>query len=222
MKNLDIKEFVDHTEADVCGIASIDRFEDSPEGYHPKDILPEAESVVVVGKRFPRSVFQIKSNVPYTMIRNQLINGIDKITLNLTMQLESKGFATVPIPSGEPYEYWDEENRHGRGVLSLKHSAVRAGLGFIGKNTLLIHPEYGNRLWFGAVLTSNKMKPDEPNQKKCPDECQICIDVCPQNALDGTTIDQKKCRQISSASTDGGGWLITCNLCRTKCPYSRV
>ena len=73
---------------------------------------------------------------------------------NLLFTIESQGYKAIPIPSDEPYEYWDSENKHGRGILSLKHSAQACGIGCIGKNTLLINEKYGNRLYLGAVITN--------------------------------------------------------------------
>jgi epoxyqueuosine reductase QueG len=220
MDNLKIKETANQLGADVCGVANIERFESAPKGFHPSDILSDAKSVIVFGKQFPRGTFISKSNSPYTMVRNQLIQEIDNLSLKLSYKIEEIGKNAVPIPSSDPYEYWDSEMKHGRGIISLKHSAELAGLGSIGKNTLLINEKFGNRLWLGGVITNLEIEPDQKSENICIENCQICIDICPQSALDGITIDQKKCREICFTSTDGGGWLIACNLCRTECPYS--
>ena len=220
MNSFKIKEIVNQFGADVCGIANIERFENAPEGFHPSDILSDAKSVIVFGKQFPKGTFISKSNSPYTLVRNQLIQEIDNLSLKLSYKIEDTGKNAVPVPSSEPYEYWDAEIMHGRGIISLKHSAELAGLGNIGKNTLLINKKFGNRLWLGGVITNLELEPDRKTESICIENCQICIDACPQSALDGITIDQKKCRNICFTSTNGGGWLIACNLCRTECPYS--
>lgn len=207
--------------ADVCGVADIGRFKDAPEGFHPADILPEAKSVVIFGRQFLKSVFKTGTNVPYTMVRNMLLQKLDEIALQLSLGIEAQGFMAVPIPSSAPYEYWDAERRHGRGIMSLKHAAQLAGVGCIGKNTLLVNESFGNRLWLGAVLTDMELEPDQPAKSLCPQNCRICLDACPQGALDGTTIDQKRCREISSISTDGGEMILSCNTCRKVCPFSR-
>ncbi|MBN1781479.1 epoxyqueuosine reductase [bacterium] len=222
MNNSAIKEIAFQLGADVCGIAGIDRFAKTPEGFHPADVFPQTESVIIFGKPFVRSVFKAKSNAPYTLVRNMLIQKIDEISLRMAERIEEEGFDAVPIPSSEPYEFWDALKRHGRGILSMKHAAELAGLGHIGRNTLLINREYGNRLWLGAVLTGIALESDQPADTACPPDCRICLDACPMDALDGTTIDQKRCRQICQTSTEGGGWLLSCNLCREKCPFSRV
>jgi epoxyqueuosine reductase len=222
MKNDEIKKIVYQFGANICGITSIDRFQNAPKGFHPADILSDAKSVIVFGKPFTKGSFISTSKAPYTLIRNQLIQYVDNLALNLSLFLEERGYFSVPIPSSEPYEYWDPDRRHGRGIISLKHSAQLAGLGSIGKNTLLINEKYGNRLWLGGIITNLEIAPDPLTESYCPQSCQICIDLCPQSALNEITIDQKKCREICFASTDGGGWLITCNTCRIKCPFAKT
>src|ERR1035437_3498611 len=185
-KNL-IKEIAYQLGADVCGIADIQRFQNAPEGFHPTDILPNAKSVIVFGKQFPKGTFLAKSNAPHTMVRNQLIQQIDHLSLVLSSRIEEDGFLSVPIPSSEPYEYWDDQRRHGRGIISLKHSAKLAGLGSIGKNTLLINEKFGNRLWLGGVISNIELVPDVITGDYCPPNCQICIDTCPQTALNEIT-----------------------------------
>ena len=222
MKNSEIKEKAVALGAEVCGIAGIESFAKAPAGFHPRDILPGAKCVIVFGKQFSKSVFAVKTNAPYMLVRNKLLELVDEISVQLSYALESEGYTAVPIPSSEPYEYWDAQRRHGRGILSLKHAAQLAGLGYLGKNTLLINEKYGNRLWIGAVIADVQLAADPPNEGSCPDACRICLDACPQSALDAITVDQMKCREICFSSTEGGGGLYACNLCRRECPTSKV
>ncbi|MFX1374178.1 MAG: epoxyqueuosine reductase [Promethearchaeota archaeon] len=214
-----IKKFVFQLGANLCGIAPIERFKAAPSGFHPKDVYNDCKSVIVFASFFPLSTLQATTNSPYTMVRNLMVNHIDEISFRVAKYLESKGIPAIPIPSAEPYDYWDEEKTHGRGIISLKHAGVLAGLGEMGKNTLLINNEFGNMIWLGAVLTSLELNGDlMTNYQACIPDCSICIDKCPQNALDGITIDQKQCRQISTSFTTGGGWVLSCNICRKICP----
>lgn len=222
MQNSIIKQLAYQLGADVCGIANIERFQYAPKGFHPTDILSGAKSVIVFGKQFPKGTFISTSTAPYTLVRNLLIQEIDKLALTLACKIEENGSVSVPIPSSEPYEFWDSSKRHGRGIISLKHSAELAGIGSIGKNTLLINEKFGNRLWLGGVITDLELEPDQLTENYCLKNCRICIDTCPQTALNEITIDQKKCREICFSSTEGGGWLIACNLCRTQCPLAEI
>ncbi|HPS13890.1 MAG TPA: hypothetical protein PLB87_11475, partial [Prolixibacteraceae bacterium] len=121
--------------------------------------------MIIYGKQFPKGTFVAQSNAPYTVTRNLLIQQIDDLSVKLATQIEEMGFLALPVPSTDPYEYWDAERRHGRGILSLKHAAELAGVGSIGKNTLLINEKYGNRLWLGGVITSMELEPDPMTEK---------------------------------------------------------
>lgn len=205
--------------ADICGIAPVSRFTDAPKGFHPLDIYPDCKSVIVFGARYPLSTLHAKTNSPYTMIRNMMVQKLDTISFDLSDDLEKERINAIPIPSSEPYDFWDAERRHGRGILSLKHAGMLAGLGTIGKNTLLINSRYGNMIWLGAVLVPLDLKPDAlADYEGCIPKCTLCIDLCPQNALNEVTIDQQQCRKHVFSYTEGGECVLTCNLCRKVCP----
>lgn len=208
--------------ADICGVAPVARFADAPKGFHPCDIYPDCRSVVVFASHFPLSTLQAKTNTPYTLVRNRMVDKVDWISFHVSGELETEGVVSVPIPSAEPYEYWDAGRNHGRGILSLKHAGVLAGLGVFGRNTLLINERFGNMIWLGAILVSIDLEPDPiASYEGCISGCTLCIDSCPQHALDGITIDQKLCRERSNSYTDGGGWVLSCNICRKVCPYHK-
>jgi epoxyqueuosine reductase len=214
-----VKKTVMELGADICGIAPVSRFAAAPAGYHPRELLPGCRSVVVFGVRFPAGTLLAKTNSPYTLARNMLVLRLDSISMGVCARLESEGIPCIPVPSVEPYDDWDPVRRHGRGILSLKHAAEQAGLGRVGKNTLLIHEKYGNMVWLGAVLSSAELESDPVvGVKYCPEECRVCLDACPQKALDGVTIDQKACRERCFTHTEGGGLVLSCNLCRKVCP----
>lgn len=217
-----IKQMAYSLGADICGVASIKRFEDAPEGFHPLDVYSETKSVIVFGKEFSKSLFEANTNAPYTFVKKKLSEMLDNISIELTFNIETEGYKAIPIPSDEPYDFWDSQNRHGRGILSLKHLAQGAGIGWIGKNTLLINERYGNRLYLGAVITNAELTEDPLVRKMCPKNCKICIESCPQSALDGITVNQKKCREECISVTDGGGFVYACNICRKVCPFARI
>jgi epoxyqueuosine reductase len=205
--------------ADLCGIASIDRFNDAPAGFHSADVIKGCKSVIVTAARFPVSSLSGSSQAAYTFVRNVLVAKMDGITFQLAAELEKLGSLAVPIPSSDPYDFWDDTRRHGQGIVSLKHAAVRAGLGRMGKNTLLVNNQYGNMIWLGAVLVNKDLAADTlAAYQPCSVECRICLDACPAQALDGASVVQRKCREISGKCTPGGGMVYECNLCRKLCP----
>lgn len=207
---------------DLCGIASIDRFQNMPPKSNPLAILPKAKSVIVVAKKFLNSTTESTSTIPYTIIRNWISREIDEITIQLAYFLEEANHLAIPTGAIEPCNY-DSDLDKQTGFISLKNAAHQAGLGVIGKNTLLITPEYGNMVWLGAVITSADLEPDPILENNpCQGKCSICIDRCPVGALDGSLfIDQKKCKNFAFGEEDGGEWRIKCNKCRILCPSSR-
>ncbi len=214
-----IKEKALQKGADLCGIAPISRFEKAPKGFHPRDIFPDCRSIIVFASRFPLSTLQAVSNSPYTIVRNKMVERLDQISFSFSCDLEREGVISIPIPSSDPYDFWDQEQNHGRGILSLKHSAELAGLGRIGKNTLLINEQFGNMIWLGAILIDIDLESDAIVTTDICKKCKVCLESCPQKALTGKTIIQKLCREKSTTFTDGGGWVLSCNICRKVCPH---
>ncbi len=217
-----IKQLAFDLGADLCGIAPVRRFEKAPRGFHPEDIFPEAKSVVVIAKRFPEGPFYSQSPIPYTVVKGVILNEVIRITCLLCVRIEQRGNAVaVPIPS-EPYEYWDETKREGRGLLSLKHAGYLAGLGVIGKNFLLTNKEYGNRITLGAVLLNLELEGDSvADYEFCSEKCRLCIDACPVHAIGRLTVNQKFCRSNCEGQTKKGNYLILCSKCMKICPNGK-
>jgi epoxyqueuosine reductase len=205
--------------AKACGIASIDRFDGAPEGFHPTDIYSACRSVVVFLKEMPPDIILQENPIPYTHAAYQIYGELDRLGMDLCRILESEGMHAVPVPTDTPYLHWEPERSHGMGILSLRHAAVRAGLGVLGRNNLLINERFGNMVYIGAVLTNAWLQADPMIEKDvCPPKCRICLDRCPVGALDGTTVKQSLCRKQSFFKTERGFDLYACNLCRRLCP----
>jgi epoxyqueuosine reductase QueG len=215
-----IKEFSQLCGADIVGIASVEKFERAPKGFHPKDTMPNAQSVIVIGKYFPIGVLEGNSKVAITKVYETLFNTLDYCAYQLSFFIEKQGGQALPIPADTPYFSWDEAKQHGSGDLSHKHAAVLAGLGSLGKNTLLLTPEFGNRLNLTSVLTNLSLVDDPPFENDlCIPNCDRCLKSCPANAIkrDGTVI-QKECRKLHSITTPRGFKLFACWECRKVCP----
>jgi len=214
-----VKSIVLSCGADLCGIAPVERFKDAPEGFRPRDIFPGCKSVIVFVRRLPTSTLDAKSCVPYTYVNDLVAEEVSDITLKACRALEARGMAAVPVPTNEPYEFWDAPKTRGMGILSMRHAAHLAGLGAMGKNTLLVTREFGNMVQIGAILVDADLKGDEVIAKPfCAPGCRLCIDSCPQKALNGITVDQKLCRPISNFRSAKGYTLKKCNVCRRVCP----
>lgn len=205
----------------MCGIASVDRFYNMPPMSNPASILPGCKSVIVIAKKFLTSTSVLTNTIPYTIIRNYLSGFIDKITIDLSYFIEAEGAVAVPTGAIEPCN-WNPEISKTVGLISLKNAAVMAGLGIIGKNTLLLTKEYGNMVWLGGVLTTAELSPDPlVKDSLCKPGCHRCISACPVKAIDGSEfMDQTKCWNFAFGEEAGGEWRIKCNKCRIICPVN--
>lgn len=215
---LEIKKIVLSLGADLCGIASVDRFDKAPEGFHPKDLYSECKSVIVFAKKLPESIFYSNSFIPYSFVDDIALHEILRLSFEISVKLEKLNISAMPIPS-EPYDYWDKDSMTGKGMISLKHAGYLAGLGVIGRNSLLCNPQFGNLIKLGAVIANVDIEADPIiNYDFCSDNCNLCIDNCPSGALGGESVIQRNCRLNSEGSTEKGAPITICNNCRKICP----
>jgi epoxyqueuosine reductase QueG len=124
-----IKEFILNLGADVCGVANIDRFSEAPIGFHPRDIFPDCKSVVVFGISLPKGLTKVDPRLIYGHFNSSTCPKVDWIAFRTAKEIERLyGGHAVPLPSDDPYEYWNSEKMEGRGLISMKHAALLAGL----------------------------------------------------------------------------------------------
>lgn len=213
-----VKEMMLSLGADLCGIASIDRFGDAPKGYHPLDVMPSCKSVISFGCRFPVGALECNTPVVYTRIRNSITPKMDAIALNFCIEMEKHGVVCVPIPTNE--SEWDEGTGRWRSIISQKHAAQAAGLGTIGRHSLLITPEFGSMVWLGAVLCNLELETDPLKDNVC-NNCNLCVNVCPVNALAKKDLNQRACWDYAFGDDEEKKtWRISCHKCRDICPYN--
>ena len=217
MNSNELKNFAKKVGADLCGIAPIERFSDAPKGFSPLDVYPQTKSVIAFAKRIPKTSLYLPTSIPYTVIEYESLSDSHGIAYNLMLYIESKGYEATVVPS-EPYEYWDEENKTGKGLVSLKHVCAKCGLGIFGKNHLLYNPQFGNLIRLGAVLTNAILEPDNILEGDiCKPGCNLCIDSCPVGAINKKGVNQAKCRANSQRKTKKGDIIYNCTICRRVC-----
>jgi len=143
--------------------------------------------------------------------------------------LKARGHRTLAIPP-------DSDRKKDTFISKLyslfnhKMAATSAGLGWIGKNGLLINPEYGPRLSLATVLTNAPLRPDVPIEHCSCEECVLCIEYCPSQAITGTKwsrsspfvelvrLDICRSHKTTKRKTEGKP---NCGLCINICPYGR-
>lgn len=108
---------------------------------------------------------------------NTLLNEIALKTSNL---IQSLGYKTFPVPASQTL---DRERLEA--LFSHKTAATRAGLGWIGKNALLVTPEFGPRVRLVTVLTDLPLKTNSPFEDTQCKNCVRCIEICPVKAIKG-------------------------------------
>jgi epoxyqueuosine reductase len=126
---------------------------------------------------------------------------------------------------GGTYRVFVDANQH-----VDREAAARSGVGFYGKNTLLITRRHGSWVVLGTLVTDLELEPTPPLDADCG-ECRLCIDACPTNALDEPgTLDATKClsywTQAPAAIPEDyrehlGAQVYGCDICQDVCPWNR-
>lgn len=189
-----VKAHARQSGADLVGIASIDRFEGVDPGHHPRSVMPEAQSVVVIGRRIPRGAMRgIEEGTQFGIYgmygADWLDNRFVAITTFRTAEfIEDNRWEAVPLaplppqipPSGIPVR---EGLPAPNVMVDLDQAAVRAGLGEIGYCGTFLSPRFGPRQRFQAILTEAPLEPDPLLDTAICTRCLALDKICPLGAL---------------------------------------
>ena len=195
------------------------------ERLDPKLSLASARTIISIAVAYPRRLPQqpqktafrrgkITPNswgLDYHYILQDKLERLARGIEELTADLEYKGMADT-------------------GALVDTAVARRAGIGFIGKNGLVISKEFGSYMFLGELITNLELEPDQPVDYDCGD-CNRCVEACPTSCLLGdSTMDARRC--LSFQTQDKGMMdlefrkkiktvIYGCDICQICCPYNK-
>jgi epoxyqueuosine reductase len=195
--------------------------------HDPSSILPTVRSVVMVGMSYkseemaniPHSPFPIRGKVAryargadyHEVLWRRLERLLD------WLQGERPGCRGRAVADSAP--------------LLERNFARRAGLGWIGKNTLLLNVEAGSYVVLGALLVDIELRADDPHTVDHCGSCRACLDACPTGAFPSPgVLDARRCVSYLTIEYKGsiaadlragiGDWLFGCDVCQEVCPWN--
>jgi epoxyqueuosine reductase len=184
--------------------------------------VPGAKSVVVLARNYhhprPAAVANSGKVASYAWGRdyhNVLKKPLRRLGAYLT-SLEEGAESYASVDSGPVLE---------------RSWAERAGLGWIGKNSLVLRGDLGSWFFIGTIITTVELVPDAPVLDRCG-TCTRCIDACPTGAIIApAVVDSNRCISYQTIENRGevpedlhgdmGDWVFGCDVCQEVCPWNR-
>ncbi len=158
--------------ADITGIR---------EKFHlKKKTISRFDRAVCLGKSLLNSVLDDIKDEPtvlYLHHYRKINYFLDRQAIALSYYIQELGFQALPMPASQILD-WEKHIAH----VSHKHIGVLAGLGWIGRNNLLVNPDLGARFRLVSILTDMPLDADKPLDSNCG-KCKKCLAACPANAI---------------------------------------
>jgi epoxyqueuosine reductase len=186
----------------------------------PRAILPGCRSILVVGMRHSLPAAGPRPRVAAYAV------GADYHEVILRRLEQLMGFLRPLARPSFAYRLYTDT-----GPILERDLAQRAGLGWIGKNTCLIHPRHGSYFLLGEALLSEELEPDDPIAVDHCGSCTRCLEACPTDCiLPDRTLDAPRCISYQTIENRGavpielrapiGDWLFGCDICQQVCPWN--
>ena len=192
---------------------------------HPDSILPDVRSVVMLGMSYK----------PFSEEDND-----DPDKGRVARYARGADYHDVLRERLNQLLAWLQSERpgcHGRGVVDTaplleRDFARRAGLGWFGKNAMLLNKRLGSYFFLAALLVDVELRPDAPFEARHCGTCTACLDACPTTAFVGPgVLDARRCISYLTIELKGsvpaelrrglGDWLFGCDVCQEVCPWNR-
>lgn len=194
---------------------------------NPSAFVPEVKSIIMVRMNYLPPDVHSKD-----VLQNKSLGYISRYTLgrdyHKVLRKKLKSLAQQINDAIQPHEYRVFTDS---GPIMEKPLGEKAGLGWIGKNTLLIHPKTGSWFFLGALLTSLPLPSDPPQSAHCG-SCSACIRACPTQAIVGPKqLDARRCISYLTIEFKGsiplelrplmGNRIYGCDDCQLVCPWNK-
>lgn len=199
-------------------------------------ILPGAKSLLVVGLDY--RAFSIPEEILSDPSRGRIASyawGLDYHDI-MTPRLEqlSEWMADmVGARRASPLHGIQHKTYVDTGAILERSHGQQAGMGFVGKNTMLIHPRRGSYFFLGEILTTVEFdKYDQPHRATLCGSCTRCLNACPTDAFPKSyVLDARRCISYLTIEHQGtidpglrplmGNWVFGCDVCQEVCPFQR-
>ena len=175
---LNLKKFSQAQGADLFGVADISEIKN--DFMLSKRILEELDKSICLGVRLSQSILEEIENAPTRLYFHhyRTVNSfLDQLAFKVSKYVQKKGYSAIPIPASQIVD-WQNQKAH----LSHRKLGVLAGMGWIGRNNLLVSPALGSQFRLVSILTNMPLKIDKPLKKDCR-KCMLCVKMCPSGAI---------------------------------------
>lgn len=188
----------------------------------PRAILPDCQSILVLGSPYPAPHGNLEGgNIAAYALNLDYHDVLEKRLQALVADLEEWVGRAVS-------NRWYTDT----GPILEKELAMRAGLGWIGKNTTVINKEFGSYFFLAEILLGLELVPDPPLEAGFCGTCTRCLDTCPTGALrEPYTLDANRCISYLTIEHRGeipeglrshmGDWVFGCDICQIVCPWNK-
>jgi epoxyqueuosine reductase len=196
----------------------------------PRAILPECKSILVLAAPYADPLSALASEGPDPAPSGRVAAyawGDDYHSVFPPRLQELVAFIEEQVGHPVPNRIYTDT-----GPILERDLAQRAGLGWIGKNTCLIHPKHGSYFLLAEILLGLELEPDPPFVTDHCGTCTRCIQACPTDCiLPDRTIDARRCISYLTIERKDdipeelrpllGDWVFGCDICQMVCPWNR-
>lgn len=180
----ELKRFCKNEGVDLFGVAGINEIK--KDFALSGGMLKKVDKAIVLGVRLLEAVLEDIADVPTRLYFHHYRTAnafLDQLAFKLGNYIEGKGCLALPIPASQILD-WEKQKAH----LSHKKIGVLAGLGWLGRNNLLVNKKLGSQIRLVSILTDMPLKTDKPVKADCG-ECRLCIEACPSGAIKRSFLD---------------------------------